>query len=842
MMISLWQDLRYGARMLSKKPGFTLIAVLTLALGIGVNTAILSTVNAIILRPLPVPHPEEVMRMFMGSRRSLSVWGSFSYPDYVDIRDQNRVFSGLVAKQGLSSAISDSANPEGDDRKPAEAIWGEAVSGNYFDVLGVRLVLGRTFLPEENRTPGTHPVVVLGHALWQRRYNSDPSIIGKTTYLNSHPFTIIGVAPPSFEGVSGFVRIWFWIPMMMEGQFGTVFGCLTERGGRATGECRNLELLGRLKSGATMEQARADLNLIAENLERLYPNTNTDFTNIQVLSEIRGRLGDIYEPYKFTSMIALAVAGLVLLVACANIANLLLARAGARSREIGIRLAIGAGRLRIVRQLLVESSLLAGLGGALGLLFTFWLTDLIKAAFPPAHVPLNLDFSPDLSVLKWMLLVTLMTGVIFGLAPAIIASRTDLISVMKGLPMGPGQLQQGKLGRLNLRNLLVFTQLAFSIIILICASLFLRSLSRAQNVDPGFNAENLITMQIGPGLLGYSEADGKRFFSELLHRIESQPGVQTASLLLHLPLGGNFQRSGPIFREGDPSPRAHEYQPFWTNVIGPKYFETLGTPLLMGREFTERDNKDAPRVAIVNQEFVRRLYGSEQNVLGKRFRHGEDTPPIEIIGVAKDGRYTEIYESPLPYFFLHKDQEEGYQYRMVLLVRAIATTDSRTVIESVRRELSKIDSRIPIIWLQLGEQNLANAYYLFRLGAGLGTALGLLVLVLSTMGLYSVMTYMVSHRTHEIGIRMALGAKERDVLKMVVRQGLILVIGGMIIGLIGALALTRLLSSLLFGITTTDPLSFTSASLLLALVALLACWIPARRATRVDPIIALRHE
>jgi hypothetical protein len=296
------QDLRYGARMLLKYPGYTLIAVLTLALGIGANTAILSTVNAIILRPLPVPHPEQVVRMFLGSRRYFAVWGSFSYPDYVDLRDQNRVFSGLAARQDLSSAISDSASRQGDDGEAAEAIWGEAVSGNYFDVLGVRPVLGRTFLPEEDRAPDTHPVVVLGHALWQRRYNSDPYIIGKTTYLNGHPFTIIGVAPPAFEGVAGPVRIWFWVPVMMQDQFGAVKGCLTERGGRATGECRNLNLLGRLKSGVTTEQARTDLNLIAENLERIYPNTNTDFTNIQILPDIRGRLEDSYEPYKFTSI------------------------------------------------------------------------------------------------------------------------------------------------------------------------------------------------------------------------------------------------------------------------------------------------------------------------------------------------------------------------------------------------------------------------------------------------------------------------------------------------------------------------------------------------------------
>jgi macrolide transport system ATP-binding/permease protein len=827
------QDLRYGARTLLKNPRFTLIVVLTLGLGIGANTAILSLVNGFIIRPLPVADPGGLVQPFWGSRYEPEVWNSFSYPNYIDLRDRNGVFSGLLAWQMTSAGISESAGREGSGGAHAEIIWGEVVSGNYFDVLGVKAGLGRTFLPEEDRTPLTHPVVVLGNALWQRRFNADRSLVGKTVYLNSYPFTVIGIAPPRFEGVKFAIRQDFWVPLMMQTRFGFAEGWQTAR------ESQYLNLLGRLKPGVTMEQTQADLNLIMENLGRLYPKTNAE-SKIQVVSEVDGRFNQIAGFMKFLSVIALAVAGLVLLVSCANIANLLLARATARSREIGIRLAIGAKRFQIVRQLLVESLLLALLGGALGLAFAFYGTDLIQSSIPPLPYPISLDLSPDLHVLKWMLVVSLSTGIIFGLAPAISASRTDLVSVLKNNAAGQAPARPGR--RLNLHQLLVVAQVAISIVVLVCAGLFLRSLSRAQHADPGFETENLVSMRLGLGSLGYSQTEGKRFFSELLRRIEAQPGVRSAALAISLPLSDINIPRGPVLKQGEPPPPPGKGLIVDANVVTPKYFGTVGTQLLLGRDFTEFDHDDAPNVAIVNQEFARRFYQHEQGALGQYFyANGHGSPLLKIVGVARDGRYLSLYERPRPYIFL-PEYQKFYESQMTLLISVTSSSNLRAAAENARREITRLDSRVPVYGLRMARQNLAYAYWGPRLAAGLATTFGLLALSLAMMGLYSTMTYAVSRRTREIGLRMALGAQVSDVLKMVVGQGMIMVVVGIAIGQSGAFILTRVISGLLFGVSATDPLTFGAITILLILVALLACLIPARRAARVHPMIALRSD
>jgi putative ABC transport system permease protein len=829
-MRTLWQDIRFGLRIMRNAPGFTAVAALALALGIGVNTTILSAVNGFVIRPLPVDKPDELVAPFMGSKKEPQVWGWFSYPNYMDFRQQNKSLSGLLAWTMTSAGISASDGSHSGDGGRAEVAWGELVSDNYFEVLGVKPVLGRGFLPEEDRTPNTHPVVVLSHSLWRQRFNADPGIVGRTIYMNGSPFTVIGVAPATFKGVKFAFPQSFWVPLMMSAKIGLNGDWVNNRAwGRFT-------LIGRLKPGVTREQAEADLNLVAENLAKLYPNSNAD-TKVQVASEMDARFGDLSGWLKFSSLIALCVAGLALLVVCANVANLMLARAAARSKEIGIRLAIGAGRLRIMRQLLTESVLLSLLGGALGWVFAFWGADLVQASFPRTQYPIDLDVNPDLYVFKWMLAVSLLTGVIFGLAPAWWASRPDLVAVIKGDAAGKSH---GK-WRWNLSGALVVAQVAISVVVLICAGLFLRSLNKAFNLDPGFSADNLVTMTLDPGSLGYDEAAGKRFYTEALRRVESLTGVRAASLAGFLPLGNDNSLQGPVLKEGEPDPGPGKGISIYCNWVAPNYFTAVKTSLVMGRDFTDRDKSDAPRVVIVNQEFARKFYGGEHNALGKRIRlWWSGGPLMEIVGIAKDGLYISLYEDPRPYMFLPVYQL--YNQSMTLLVSANSAGDLKAVAEGARREITRLDGRVPVFGVFMAEQNMSYAYWNHRLAAGMASVFGLLVLLLATMGLYSVMSYVVSQRTREIGIRMALGAQVRDVLKLVLRQGLKLVLLGVALGTAASLLATRLVKSLLLGVSATDPLTFVAIAALLTLVAMLACWIPARRAAKVDPMVALRTE
>ncbi|HJQ26942.1 MAG TPA: ABC transporter permease [Blastocatellia bacterium] len=827
-LYDLLQDLRFGARVLAKQPGFTAVAVLALALGIGVNTAILSAVNGFVLRPLPVEKGAELIAPYWGKKIDREVWGEFSYPNYVDLREQNKSLADLCAWAELSAGVSTSESRSGGDDERAEVVWGELVSGNYFDVMGVKPILGRSFLPEEDRTPNAHPVVLISQPLWQRRFNADANVVGKTVYLNGMPFTVIGVMPESFLGSVFYLRHSFWTPLMMAQKFGRRAEWNTDR------SYALFKLYGRLKPGATMAQAETDLNLVTDGLAQLYPKENAD-TKVQLTPEVDGRYDGATKVIKYGGVLAVCIASLVLLVACANVANLMLARAVTRTKEIGIRLAIGAGRGRIVRQLLTESVLLAVAGGLLGWLFAYRGADAIRAAFPPVPYPITFDFAPDSYVLKWMLVISLLTGVIFGLAPAMLAARTDLVAVIKGGVASPTRRR-----RWNLRGALVVAQVTISIIVLICAGLFIRSLGQALKTDPGFKAENLVTMMINPRVLGYDQKAVWRFFPELLRRLETQPGVRAAALADDLPMQAGDLARGPVVKEGEVDPPPNQGITCRYSFVSPKYFDTVRTPLVEGRDFTERDDADAPPVVIVNQEFARRFYGGEHEAVGKRFRFAQGTPLMQIIGIAKDGLYRNLYEDRQPYMFLPVYQHN--YANVTILISAESAGALSAVAERARHEIAQMDARLPVFGLMMAEENLAIAYMGPRVAAGMATTFGVLALVLATMGLYSVMMYAVSQRTREIGIRMALGAQVRDVLRLVVSQGMRMAMIGIVLGLAGAFALTRVLASLLLGVGATDIVTFAGVAALLAAVALLACYLPARRATKVDPMITLRQE
>ncbi len=821
-MHALWQDVRYAVRMLWKSPGFTVVAILALGLGIGANSAIFSAVNAFLLQPLSAEKPEQLTTLFETTRER-GGFNDFSYPDYVDYRDHNEAFSGLIGYSLVNAAFS--------TEKQSDLVWGEIVTGNYFDVLGVRAAMGRTFTAEEDRTPGTHPVVIISHHLWQSRFNSDAGIVGRQVPLNGQAFTIIGVAPESFMGTKFALAMDFWAPMMMQTQLMPGAELLNSRGHHW------FNVIGRLKDGVTIEQAEANLGAIQRRIAEANGEHIADNSIVAVVPETDGRMGlDDAAVIKLGAGVALVIVFVVLLIACANVANLLLARAATRRREIGIRLALGAGRWRIVRQLLTESVLLAALGGALGLLVAYWTADLLLAFIPTLPYRLSLDFTPDWRVLTWTLAISLLSGIIFGLAPALVASKPDVIPVLKAEAASviPGA------GRklFNLRGALVVVQIALSVVVLICAGLFIKSLNHAHQINPGFEAENITLMSLNAGLLGYDGDEGTRFHAELLRRVEALPGVESASMASLLHLGDSTSSTGPIIIEGQAPPPPGEGLGILYSTVGAGYFKALGIPLVAGRDFTERDRAASAPVVIINETTARQLFPNE-NAIGKRFTIADPTRPYrEIIGVARDAKYINLGERPRRYMY-----QPFAQYPtsgMTLIVRTRGAVPG--IAQRISDEVQGLDSRVPIFGVKTMSEHLSFALSGPRTAAGLSIAVGLLALSLATLGLFGVMSYAVAQRTREIGIRLALGAQPRDVIKLFTRQGIRLALGGLGVGLAAAFTATHFLSGLLYDVSATDLATFLSVPLLLAAVAFLASYIPARRATKVDPMTALRYE
>jgi predicted permease len=821
-MGTLWQDIRFGSRMLFKSRAFTVVAVLSLALGIGANTTIFTLINTVLLQSLPVAEPSQLMSVFgtdENNKGNQLDFAPVSYPNYVDYRDQNDVFTGLLVFGGAAMSLSGTGEPE--------QINGLMVSGNYFDLLGVKAARGRTFLPEEDSTPGTHPVIVLSHALWQRRFGGDPSIVGKTLTFNNQGFTVIGIAPPNFRGTFAIGASDFWVPMAMHDQVltGTVRKWFDER------RALLFNIIGRLKPGVTREQAQAALQTIGRRLEQEYPKAN-EKRNVMLVplaqSTIDPNQRDLFVR---AGGLMTTVVGLVLLIACANVANLMLARATARRKEIAIRVAIGAGRMRIIRQLLTESVLLAVLGGALGLFLAYWATELLWAFRPPFFNQNDLSLRLDGRVLAYTTLISLLTGIIFGLAPALQSSRTDLVTELKEKSGPPKQTRQ----RFNLRNLLVVSQVALSLVALIGAGLFLRSLSNAQRLNPGFETEKMMVLSFDLGAQGYNETRGREFDQQMQARVEGIPGVHSAAVASNPPLNPGLLRS--VFIEGQEPPAGGRGILTLVTTVGTKYFETMGIPVLRGRDFGATDQETSVKVVVVNEAFARRFWPNEDAV-GKRFKFFGDDFQTEVAGVVRNSDLVSLGEDPRPIAYLPLAQ--NYSPGITLHVRTDG--DPRTVLATVRREVQALDPNLPLIAVSPISEVLDQVLWAPRMGAALLVVFGLLALVLAAVGIYGVLAYSVSQRTHEIGLRMALGAQRGDVLKMIVRQGMTLTLIGVVVGLAVAFLVTRFMESLLYGVAATDPLTFMGVSLVLAAVALLATFIPARRATRVDPMIALRHE
>ena len=813
----MMKDIRYAIRSLIKRPGFVAIAVTTLALGIGANTAIFSLVNTVLLRSLPVERPSEIVSVAV--RAKDDSMSAFSYPNYKDFRDHNDVLSGLLVYRFVPLSLSrGGAN---------ERIWGYEVSGNYFDVLNVKAIQGRTFLPEEDKTKNANPIVVLSYDSWQQRFGGDPNLVGKDILINNHQFRVIGIAPEGFKGTE-FVyspEIWLTASMMEWAEPGADW--IDDR------SSKNLFGIGRLKPGVNARQAEASLNLFSQQLAKEYPDAN-EGQSIKIgspgfiLPDLRGAV------VNFT-WVMMAAVGLVLLVTCTNLAGLMLARATDRRKEIAIRLAMGANRLRLIRQLLTESILLSFVGGGAGLLLALWILKVLLALKPPIDFPLALDVDVDWRVLLFSLGVSVAAGAIFGLAPALQATRPNLVGTLKDTAA------QGGAARTRLRSVLVVAQIAISLVVLIAAGLVVRTLQQLQTMNPGFDPQNALTMSFDLGLQGYDEARGQQFYRQLMGRVRSLPGVEAASVSSYIPLSLNYN-SRNVFVEGKPAERGENAPVAMNASAGPDYFKTMRTPILEGREFTEQDQEKSERVVIVNETFVRRLMPELQNsaeAVGKRFSfHSPEGPFRRIVGVAKAGKYFNIAEDPRPFVWTPMSQD--YQSGGILTVRTKGNPEP--LFGSVRAQVQSLDANLPLFDVKTLTEHMKFALFPAKVAATVLGVFGLVALMLSAIGVYGITSYAVAQRTHEIGIRLALGAQLGDVLRLVLRHGLKLTIIGAAIGLVGAYLATRAITSVLYGVSATDPLTFGVVSVLLIGVALIACYVPARRATKVEPLVALRNE
>jgi len=813
-MNTLLQDIRFGLRMLLKSPSISIVATIALALGIGANTAIFSVVNAVLLRPLPFPNSESLVSLFETDLQRGLQRGTHSYPNFFDLRAQNTAFERVSCYHSSDYILTGRGDPA--------RLQGAVVTADLFPLLGVQPMLGRAFLPDDDKPSETGRVVILSQPLFQKRFNSDPSILNQAITLNGLTYTVVGVMPAGFEFPiqNDPVELWTTIAGDASGETPVT----AQRGAHF------LQVIGRLKSGVTIEQAQAEITAIASRLEQQYPDTNTR-RGLRVDSALSALVGDI----RPTLFILLGAVACVLLIACANVANLLLARATSRHKEMAIRAAMGASRVRVIRQLLTESVLLSLLGGAVGLLLAVWWSDLL-IALGKEDIPRAVQVGIDLRVLGFTLGVSLLTGLIFGLAPAFHSSKSGLIDTLK--EGGRGTSEGAR--RNKVRSVLVVSELAIAVVLLVGAGLLIKSLWRLQKVNSGLDPANVLTFTVGlPEKYDWQKQS--QFFIDLKSRLESTPGVQSASSILPLPLSGDrFSISFEI--DGRPmAPKDHPSGDFFAAGVG--YFKSMGIQIVKGRDFEDRDRHGATPVVIITETLARQFFPNEEP-LGKRIKpgintiEGEKSPMREIIGVVADVRNRSLNTEPKPAYYVPQTQVPFDQ--MVMVVKT--TGDPHGLITAATKQVAAIDQDLPVFGIKTMEEYLSASVAAPRFSTTLLSIFAAVALVLTVVGLYGVMSYSVAQRTNEIGIRLALGAQSRDVLLMIVKQGSFLIGLGIVIGLAGAFALTRLIASLLFGVTAKDPFTFGAVVVLLAVVALLACYVPAWRATKVDPMEALRYE
>jgi predicted permease len=819
MISGLTQDLRYGLRLLTRSTGLTVVSVLTLALGIGVNTAVFSVVNSMLLRPLPVPDADNIA--VVGQQLQDSTFASsFSFRDFLDYRNQAAGFSGLSGYELTLAGLSVGGKVE-----RAVVTY---VTGDYFNLLGVKPGLGRLILPTEGQSPGADPVIVLGYSYWKRRFNSDPDVIGKTILVNGHAVTVVGVAPKKFHGVYALVETDVYLPFSL---------AVTQKDSGKLWTARNeraLSLVGRLKPGVGVSQAQASLNVVALRLSQQYPETNKGVT-IRVFPERLSRPEpDPSGSLSFVAMVFLILAGLVLLVACVNVTNILLVRASARQQEMAVRTAVGATRGRLVRQLLTESALLALLGGIVGVVIGQLGSSLIASVSLHIDVPIRLDFSFDWRVFAYAFTAALFTGVVVGIVPAFRASRTGAnVTLLEG-----GRTLSPSRGSQRFRNLLVAAQVAGSLVLLIVAGLFVRSLGKAQHMSLGFDPDHILNLSMDVREAGYNEVRGREFYRELTARMRALSGVQSASLAFSVPFG-YYRQSARIYVEDHPLGPGEQAPEYFYNVVDPGYFETLRIPILRGRGFTDADGPATPRVGIINETMAKQFWPS-QDPLGKRFRlESVSGPHITVIGVARDGKYLSPAEGSHPYLFVPLEQD----YLPVRTLQIRTTVAPEALIGESLQQIKALEPNLPVFDLQTMSRALEgiNGLFLFRIGAVLAGVLGVLGLVLAVIGVYGVAAYSASQRSHEMGIRLALGAQPRNLQKMAFRQGVRPVGLGVLAGLLLAVAITKLMSSLFVGVSAADPLTFGLVAFVTLAAGVAACYFPARRALRTNPVLLLRN-